>query len=121
LFAGLALVLGAVGIYGVISYSVAQRTRELGIRIALGARRAELLLMILREGAKLAFAGVAIGLLGALLLTKLMASLLYGVGTRDPLTYASVGVLLVFVALIASYLPARRATRVDPVVALRYE
>ena len=121
LFAGLAVVLGAVGIYGVISYSVAQRTRELGIRIALGARRAELLLMILREGAKLAFAGVAIGLLGALLLTKLMASLLYGVGARDPLTYASVGVLLVFVALIASYLPARRATRVDPVVALRYE
>jgi len=121
LFAGLALLLGAVGIYGVISYSVAQRTRELGIRIALGARRPELLRMILSEGAKLASAGVAIGLLGALLLTQLLSSLLYGVRARDPLTYVSVAVLLIFVALVASFLPARRATRVDPVVALRYE
>jgi len=121
LFAGLALLLGAVGIYGVISYSVAQRTREIGIRIALGARRHEVLMMILRQGARLAFAGVAIGLLGALLLTQLMASLLYGVGARDPMTYAAVAILLVSVALAASYLPARRATRVDPVVALRYE
>ncbi len=121
LFAGLALLLGAVGIYGVISYSVAQRTREIGIRIALGARRHEVLMMILRQGARLAFAGVAIGLLGALLLTQLMASLLYGVGARDPMTYAAVAILLVLVALAASYLPARRATRVDPVVALRYE
>jgi putative ABC transport system permease protein len=121
LFAGLALLLGAVGIYGVISYSVAQRTREIGIRIALGARRHEVLMMILRQGARLAFAGVPIGLLGALLLTQLMASLLYGVGARDPMTYAAVAILLVLVALAASYLPARRATRVDPVVALRYE
>jgi putative ABC transport system permease protein len=121
LFAGLALLLGAVGIYGVISYSVAQRTREIGIRIALGARRHEVLMMILRQGARLALAGVVTGLLGALLLTQLMASLLYGVGARDPLTYAAVAILLVLVALAASYLPARRATRVDPVIALRYE
>ncbi|HEX7698427.1 MAG TPA: FtsX-like permease family protein, partial [Candidatus Acidoferrum sp.] len=87
----------------------------------LGARRHEVLMMILRQGARLAFAGVAIGLLGALLLTQLMASLLYGVGARDPMTYAVVAILLVSVALAASYLPARRATRVDPVVALRYE
>ncbi len=121
LFAALALLLGAVGIYGVISYSVAQRTREIGIRIALGARRHEVLMMILRQGARLALAGVVIGLLGALLLTQLMASLLYGVGVKDPVTYAAVAILLVLVALAASYLPARRATRVDPVVALRYE
>jgi len=121
LFAGLAMLLGAVGIYGVISYSVVQRTREIGIRIALGARRREVLMMILRQGARLAFAGVVIGLLGALLLTQLLASLLYGVGARDPVTYASVAILLVAVALGASYLPARRAMRVDPVVALRYE
>jgi len=121
LFAGLALLLGAMGIYGVISYSVAQRTREIGIRIALGARRQEVLLMILRQGAGLAFAGVVIGLVGALLLTQLMASLLYGVGARDPITFVTVAILLVLVVLAASYLPARRATRVDPVVALRYE
>jgi putative ABC transport system permease protein len=121
LFATLAVVLGAVGIYGVISYSVAQRTREIGIRIALGARRSEVLLLILRQSTRLAFAGIVFGLVGALLLTRLMAGLLYGVAASDPIVYVSVAGLLIAVALAASYLPARRAMRVDPVVALRYE
>jgi putative ABC transport system permease protein len=110
-----------VGIYGVISYSVAQRTREIGIRMALGARRQEVLLLIVGQCARLAFLGVAIGLAGALLLTRLMSSLLYGVGAADPATYASVAILLVVVALAASYLPARRAMRMDPAIALRHE
>jgi predicted permease len=121
IFAALALALGAVGIYGVISYSVAQRTREIGIRMALGARRQEVLLLIVGQCARLALLGVAIGLTGALLLTRLMASLLYGVGTADPATYAGVAILLVVVALAASYLPARRAMRMDPAIALRHE
>jgi predicted permease len=121
LFAALALLLGAVGVYGVISYSVAQRTREIGIRIAMGARRKEVLYLIVGQGGRLAVAGVAVGLLGALVLTRLMASLLYGVGTADPSTYFGVALLLVLIAIAASYIPARRAMRVDPVVALRYE
>jgi predicted permease len=121
IFASIAVVLGAIGIYGVISYSVAQRTREIGIRMALGARREGVLLLIVGEGAKLAALGVVSGLLGAALLTRLMASLLYGVGASDPLTYVAVGILLMFVAVAASYIPARRAMRVDPMVALRYE
>jgi putative ABC transport system permease protein len=120
-FAALALALGAVGIYGVISYSVAQRTREIGIRMALGARQQEVLLLIVGQCARLAFLGVAVGLAGALLLTRLMSSLLYGVGAADPATYASVAILLVVVALAASYLPARRAMRMDPAIALRHE
>jgi putative ABC transport system permease protein len=121
IFAALALALGAVGIYGVISYSVVQRTREIGIRMALGARRQEVLLLIVGQCARLAFLGVAIGLAGALLLTRLMSSLLYGVGAADPATYGSVAILLVVVALAASYLPARRAMRMDPAIALRHE
>jgi putative ABC transport system permease protein len=121
LFAALALALGAVGIYGVISYSVAQRTREIGIRMALGARRQEVLLLILRQSALLTFAGIAIGLISAVFLTRLMATLLYGVGATDPATYFGVAILLAAVALAATYLPARRAMRVDPVVALRHD
>jgi len=121
IFAALALALGSVGIYGVISYSVSQRTREIGIRMALGARRQEVLFLIVGQCAKLAFLGVVIGLTGALLLTRLMATLLYGVGAADPATYAGVAILLVVVALAASYLPARRAMRMDPTIALRHE
>ena len=121
IFAGLAVLLGAVGIYGVISYFVAQRTREIGIRLALGARGKEVLFMIVGQSARLALLGVGIGLAGALLLTRLMGSLLYGVAPSDPLIYTVVGALLLMVALAASYVPARRAMRVDPVVALRHE
>jgi putative ABC transport system permease protein len=121
IFAALALALGAVGIYGVISYSVAQRTREIGIRMALGARRQEVLLLIIGQSARLALLGVAIGLAGGLLLTRLMASLLYGVGSSDPATYLGVAILLLVIALAASFLPARRAMRMDPAIALRHE
>jgi putative ABC transport system permease protein len=100
---------------------VAQRPREIGIRMALGARRAEVLRLVVGQGARLAVCGVAVGLTGALLLTRLMRSLLYGVGASDPLTYVSVGALLMLVAVAASYIPARRAMHVDPIVALRYE
>jgi putative ABC transport system permease protein len=121
LFAALAVFLAAVGVYGVLSYSVMQRTREIGIKIALGARRGNLLGEILREGMGLTLAGALIGLGGAFLLTRLMASLLYGVTARDPLTFAVVVLLLVCVSLAACYIPARRATRIDPLVALRHE
>ena len=121
IFAALALALGAVGIYGVISYSVSRRTREIGIRVALGADRRQVLSLIVGQSARLALLGVAIGWAGALVLTRAMSSLLYGVGARDPQTYVCVGALLMLVALAASYIPARRATRVDPLVALRYE
>jgi ABC-type antimicrobial peptide transport system permease subunit len=105
----------------VISYNVAQRTREMGIRAALGASERTLLRLILDRGVRLTLIGLAIGAAGAIALTRLMATLLFGVGARDPLTMVSVGVILAGVAIMASYVPARRATRVDPVVALRYE
>ncbi|MFZ1973079.1 MAG: ABC transporter permease [Candidatus Acidiferrales bacterium] len=120
-FAALALLLGSVGIYGVVSYSVAQRTREIGIRMALGARRQEVLMLVVGQGVKLALAGVAIGIAGGLMLTRLMSGLLYGVHASDPVTYSAVALLLMLVALAACFIPARRAMQVDPMVALRYE
>jgi len=117
----MAVALGMIGIYGVISYSVSQRRHEIGIRLAIGAQRRDVLRMIVREGAKTALAGVAIGMAAALVLTQLMRSLLFGVSAQDPLTFASVAILLILVALVASYIPARRAMLTDPVVALRHE
>jgi len=121
IFGAVALVLAGIGIYGVISYSVAQRTREIGIRVALGASERSLLRLVLDRGVILTGVGLAIGLAGAFGLTRLMASLLFGVGARDPMTMASVAFVLASVALLASYVPARRAMKVDPIVALRYE
>ena len=120
-FAALALVLSALGIYGVTAYGVTQRTREIGVRIAIGAQRRDVLRMVMVGAVKLAAVGVALGLCGALIGARLLSSQLYGVGSRDPLTYAAMSALLAAVALVASWLPARRATRVDPVVALRTE
>jgi predicted permease len=120
-FAALALILSAIGIYGVISYLAAQRTQEIGIRMALGAQRRQVLGMVLGQGLRVAAIGVAIGLAAALALTRFIASLIYGVKPHDPLTFTGVAALLTLVALGASYLPALRATRIDPVMALRYE
>ncbi|MGI9182538.1 MAG: ABC transporter permease [Longimicrobiaceae bacterium] len=120
-FAGIALLLAAAGIYGVISHSVTQRTREIGIRMALGAGAGTVLGLVVRHGATLALLGLVIGVSAAFALTRLLQGLLYGVSATDPLTFAAVGVLLTSVAMLASYLPARRATRVDPMIALRAE
>ena len=121
LFALTALLLAALGIYGVISFIVSERTHEIGIRLALGAQRRNILQIVVRQGLSLALTGAVVGLVGALIMSHLMAGLLYGVRPADPLTFAGVALLLLVVAIFACYIPARRAMKVDPLVALRYE
>jgi ABC-type antimicrobial peptide transport system permease subunit len=120
-FSFLALALAAVGVYAVMAYSVSQRTREIGIRIALGARSRDVLRLILRQGAKLAIAGSLIGVAGAFFLRKIMAGFLYGLSANDPLVLCIVPCIMVLVILLACWLPARKATKIDPMMALRYE
>ena len=120
-FAAIALIIAALGIYGVISYAVSQRTRELGIRIALGAQRERVVRLVIGQGLTLTLVGIAIGIVGAYALTRLITSLLFGVAPADPLTFAVVALLFVAVACLASYLPARRAAAVDPIIAMRAE
>jgi len=121
IFASLAMLLAAIGIYGVMSYAVGQRVHEIGIRMALGARAGDVLSLVLRQGLSLVVMRIVIGLMGAVWLTEAMKSLLFGVSPNDPPTFAIVSALLLAVAAAATYIPARRATKVDPMVALRYE
>jgi putative ABC transport system permease protein len=118
-FAGVALLLATVGVYGVMTYAVSRRTHEIGVRLALGAQPSTVVRMIVREGMTVALAGAAVGILGAMLLTRSMSSFLYGVGAHDPLTFIGVSLVLVGTALFATYLPARKASRTDPLLALR--
>src|SRR4029079_485867 len=120
IFSALAVALSAVGIFGVMSYTVSRRTREMAIRMALGANRRKMLGLVLREGFLVTLLGVVLGLAGALALSRVMGRYVYGISSTDPLTFAATSLLLIGVALLASYIPARRAARVDPNVALRY-
>jgi ABC-type antimicrobial peptide transport system permease subunit len=120
-FAGLALLLASIGIYGVLSYLVGQRTQEIGVRMALGAQRLEVLRMILSDGARMTLAGIGIGMIAALGLTRLMSGMLFGVKPADPLTFVLVPFALCLIALVACYVPARRAMKIDPMIALRDE
>ena len=121
LFAVIALVLASVGIYGVTSYSISQRTAEMGIRMAVGANPSDVMKLVMVNGAKLTLSGIVLGLLGAAALSRIMASQLYGVGATDPLTFAGVALVLALVALAATYVPALRAARIDPVLAIQGE
>jgi ABC-type antimicrobial peptide transport system permease subunit len=120
-FAALALVLASIGIYGVVSYIAGQRTHEIGLRMALGAQSSHVLKIVLGQGARLALVSVVIGLAAAAGLTRLMTTILYGVNATDPLTFSAVAIVLMLVALVACYIPARRSMRIDPMVALRYD
>jgi ABC-type antimicrobial peptide transport system permease subunit len=120
-FGGLALILAVVGVYGVLSYSVSQQTREIGVRVALGARSSQVMRLIVGQGFRLAVTGLALGLIGALLLTRLLSSLLFGIGPYDLLTFSAVSLVLTTAAILACYIPARRATKVDPIAALHEE
>jgi len=120
-FAALALLLSAIGLYALVSYSVSQRTREIGVRVALGAQRGNVLRMVLREGMQLLGFGLLLGLVGAFSVTRMIRSLLYFTSTTDALSFVVTSLTLLAVALLACYIPARRATKVDPMVALRYE
>jgi putative ABC transport system permease protein len=121
IFAGVAMLLAAIGLYGVMSYSTAQRTREIGIRMALGAHKHDVEKMVVAQGMTLAFIGIIIGGIASVGLNRMISSLLYGVGTGDPYVFAAVAGLLASIALLANYFPARRAAKIDPMVALRYE
>jgi ABC-type antimicrobial peptide transport system permease subunit len=121
LFATVAVVLAALGIYGVVAFSVTRRTQEIGIRMSLGAARGNILRLVLGEGVRIAALGVLIGIAASLAITRLISSLLFGISATDPVTFIGVAILLSAIAILASYIPARRATRVDPLVALRYE
>jgi putative ABC transport system permease protein len=120
-FSGIALMLSAIGIYAVISYSITLRTHEIGVRMSLGASRSDVLRMVVREGMMLAITGALVGLGGALVLTRFMAGVLFEISPRDPVTFVAVSGIMLAVAFLACFIPARRATRVDPMIALRYE